>query len=295
MSDLAISVVNFKSRELIRECLQSIYNKKWKVKVEVWVVDNASGDDSGEFLKKLFPQIKFIQNQKNIGFSAAHNMVLKQVKPRYALVLNPDTQVLAGALDKMVEFMDKHAAVGVASCKVLNFDGSLQPNGGDLPLGLAVLTWLFNLESLGIHKPSYHRVDADYYEKVNEVGWVSGNFMIIRREVFEKVGFLNESYFMYFEDVEFCYRVKREGFKVMINPEVAIKHLSGGSSSDPKFRQWVGEYKGLIIFYFSLFGILGGMVIRLLIYLSTILRILAFALVGKLDYAKTYGKVLISI
>lgn len=295
MSDLAISVVNFKSRELIRECLQSIYNKKWKVKFEVWVVDNSSGDNSGEFLKKLFPQIKFIQNQKNIGFSAAHNIVLKQVKPRYVLVLNPDTQVLEGALDKMVEFMDNHPAVGVASCKVLNFDGSLQPNGGDLPLGLAVLTWLFNLESLGIHKPSYHRVDVDYYEKVNEVGWVSGNFMIIRREVFEKVGFLNESYFMYFEDVEFCYRVKREGFKVMINPSVAIKHLSGGSSSDPKFRQWVGEYKGLINFYFSLFGILGGMIIRFLIYLSTILRILAFALVGKLDYAKTYGKVLISI
>lgn len=294
MVDLVISIINYKTAALTAKCLESILEKKWKVNFQVWLVDNASNDGSLEYLKEKFPSVNFIESKKNGGFAYGHNLVLKKVEAKNYLILNSDTEILGDTLDKMIDFLGSHTEVGLASCKVLGFDGVLQPNGGDLPLGLALLNWLFNLETLGIKKPAFHRTDSKYYETSHEVGWISGNFMLVRNEVIKKIGYLNDDYFMYFEDVEFCFRVKKTGFKIMINPEVSIKHISGGSLDNPRFRQWSGEYKGLVRFYKDQFGIFGSWYIKLLIYTSTILRITAFAFVGKFNYSYTYAKVITS-
>src|SRR3989344_5860204 len=288
MVDLSISIINYKTKDLATKCLESILNKKWKVDFKIWLIDNNSKDGSVENFKKNYPNVNLIESNKNLGFAGGHNLVLKKTKSRYVLILNSDTEILDQTLDKMVSFMESHPEVGIASCKVLGFDGKLQPNGGDLPLGAALISWLFNFEM--IFKSSFHRNDPEYYEVVKEVGWVSGNFMLVKSEVFSKVGYLNEEYFMYFEDSEFCYKTKLAGYKIMINPKVSIKHLSGGSLDDPLYRQWLGEFRGLLIFY-KQFGPFYTLSLRIWIYIAILARILTLALMGKLRYAKTYAKV----
>lgn len=295
MVDLAISIINYKTKDLTSDCISGILKQKIKTKYEIWLIDNSSNDGSVEFFKKKFPQVKIIESDRNLGFAGGHNLILKKNNTRYVLILNSDTKVLTGTIDHMINFMEQNQEVGVSSCKILNFEGGLQPNAGDIPLGMSLVNWLFNLEAFGIKSPSFHRNDLEFYKEIHEVGWVSGSFMLIRKEVFEKIGFLNDDFFMYFEDVEFCMRAKKAGFKVVINPSVEIKHLSGGSLDEPKLRQWSGELKGLTLFYRKHFGLLAGILLKALIFLALILRMLAFSLMGKIEYAKTYAKVIVRI
>lgn len=289
-----VSVINFKTKELTKNCLNSLLKQKFDNQIEIWLIDNASNDGSLEFLKKEFPKIKFIENKENLGFGKAHNQVFEKAHGDYYIVLNSDAEVEEGTIDGMVNFMAENQDCGLASCKILGFDGKLQPNGGDLPFGTALINWLYNLEILGFKK-SFHRTESSYYEREREVGWLSGNFLIIKKEVLEKVKGFNPKYFMYFEDSELCFRIKKAGYKIMYTPKFTVKHLSGGSLDNPRLRQWVGEYHGLILFYKELYGGLMAFWVRMLIYKSTILRILAFALIGKLDYSVTYAKVITSI
>ncbi len=289
-----ISIVNFNTVKLTKNCLKSIFSGKNKNDLEVWVVDNASSDDSVEKFKKNFPNVKLVVNSSNVGFGAGHNIVFKKTSANYFLVLNSDCEVSEGAIDGMVSFMELHQDFGIASPKVTGFDGKLQPNAGDLPGAGALLGWLFNLESLGFQR-SLHRNENAYYEEVKEVGWVSGNFMMIREEVFKKIGYFDEDYFMYFEDTDLCSRAKKAGFKIMLNPKVSIKHLSGGSLDEPSLRQWSGEYKGLYLYYHKHYGAVVALFVRLLMYLSIVLRIIAFGLTGKVKISQTYGKVIFKV
>lgn len=288
-----VSVVNYNTGQLTKNCLETIFGPSWHNEIEVWLVDNGSVDGSVKFLKNSFPQIHLIANKKNLGFGRAHNQVFKKAKGDFFLVLNSDTLIGEGVIDEMVSFMEK-SACDIASCKILGFDKKLQPNGGDLPLGRALLSWLFNLEALGI-RINFHRNEEFYYLTPHEVGWVSGNFMMITKKALLKLKGFDERYFMYFEDAEFCFRAKRKGFSVMINPDVSIKHLSGGSLDNPRLHQWRGEYRGLLTFYRKHFGFFQSGLVRLLIYLSTILRILTFAMLGKLNYSLTYARIIASI
>lgn len=288
---VTVSIVSFNSSQLIRDCLNDLLNFKYQNKIQIVVVDNASVDDSVAVIKKEFPQVKLIESKKNLGFAGGHNLVLKNFKSDFYLILNPDIRMDENVIDPMVEFMAGSDA-GVASCKVLNFDGSLQPNGGDLPNFLSVLSWLFNLDILGL--PSLHRNEINFYQKPHSVGWISGNFMMIKRKVVEKIGFLNEEYFMYFEDIDYCFKANKNNFKVMINPAVSIKHLSGGSLDQPKLRQWTGEFRGLILFYQKQSFLL-GLIIRLLVYLATSLRMILFFIIGKFNISLTYAKVIVSL
>lgn len=295
---IAVSIVNFNTKHLTIDCIKSILEQKSKYELEVWIVDNASNDGSvemiNEFIKdKGLKKFYVVENKKNVGFAAGHNIALRKIKADYVLILNSDTLLNKGVIDEMVNFMEKNKCF-MATCKVFNLDGSLQPNTGDFPIGLGLLGWLFNLESLGIKWPAFHINDLKFYKQERQVDWVSGNFMMLKKEVIDKVGLFNESYFMYFEDVEYCYRAKKI-FKIMINPQVSIKHLSGGSLDDPKFRQWGGEYKGLLIFYKQHFGQFLTLLIRILVYFAIILRIFAFLLTGKIKYSLTYGKIITTI
>lgn len=289
---ITISVVSFNSSKLIRDCLSSLLKFKYQNKVQIVVVDNASSDDSAEVIKRQFPQVKLIQSKKNLGFAGGHNLVLKNLKSDFCLILNPDTKVSENVIDPMVKFMGQYPQCGVASCKVLNFNGSLQPNGGDLPNLVSIFSWLFNLDILNLS--SLHRNEESYYQRFHPVGWVSGNFMMIRKEVISKIGPLNEEYFMYFEDIDYCFKATNAGFKVMINPEISIKHLSGGSLDQPKLRQWTGEFKGLIHFYQKQ-NFLLGLTVKLLVYLATVLRMVLFFITGKFKISLTYAKVIISL
>jgi len=246
---VTVSMISFNTKDLTKNLVSQLLEQDYKGRLEIVVIDNNSSDGSAELLEEEFKgEIKVIKNEVNLGFAIAQNQILKNIKTDFAVVLNPDTSIPKNLISAMIKFMDENAKCGVASCKILGFDGVLHSNGGDFPEGLALYSWLFNLEVLGVKK-NFHRSEKPYFEKPHKVDWVGGTFMIIRKEVLEKTGGFNEDYFMYFEDVEFCYLVNKKGFEVWINPAVEIKHKSGASSDDPNFKQWCGEFKGVINFY----------------------------------------------
>lgn len=297
---LSISIVSFNTTDLLKKCLADIFSQTYNGKLEVYVVDNNSQDGSVKMLEENFKgRIKLIKNSTNIGFAKAQNQALRLFESDYIMLLNPDTKIPADALVKIEEFMDSRPYCAIASCRITDSNKKLQSNGGNFPTGLALLSWLFNLESFGILQ-NFHRQDKKYYDHAHQVDWVGGTFMIIRKDAVKKIGFLNEDYFMYFEDVEYCYRATKKGYQIWIDPEVEITHLSGASSKNPRFKQWCGEFWGVIHFYqktlFKGFaGVFFSIFVRLLIYFSSLLRIGAFILKGKFSYSLTYAKVLVSI
>lgn len=292
--NIAVSIVSFNRKDLLEVCLKELVSQKYKNKINFWVVDNASKDNSADLVEKKFPKVNLIRNQKNVGFAKAHNQVISSTRDDIVILLNPDTTVPKGAIDEMVDFIEKNSELGIASCKLVYPGGRLQSNGGDLPFGIALIAWLFNLESFGTF-PNFHRTDGEYYKNIREVGWVGGTFMTIKRDLINKIGGLDEKIFMYFEDTDFCYRAKKAGFKIMLNPKITIEHISGASSDNPSLRQWTGEYQGLIYFYKKHFGALASLFVRLLSLISVFLRIIAFSLLGRWRVVGNYFKVAGSI
>lgn len=289
---IAVSIVSYNTSALLKKTLENLYSQKKVENPEVWIVDNNSSDDSVEMIKKHFPKVKLIESKENLGFAKGQNLALKKIKAPLVLILNPDTDFPSDALSKVVEFMNQNPEIGIASCKIVDSKGHIGSNGGDLPFGIALLSWLFNFDAKGI--PSFHRSDKEFYNSKN-VGWVGGTFMIVRSEVFEKSGYFNEDYFMYFEDVEFCWKAGKKAFKIGFNPDLTITHLSGASSKNPKLTQWKGEMKGLINFSYKQFGFLYGLSVSILVRLALLLRVIAFTVLGKLDYSGNYLKILTSL
>lgn len=293
-----IIIVSFNTKDLLRDCLSSIFSNHWQYKFQVAVMDNASSDGSVEMVKKDFPEVILIQNKSNLGFAGGNNTALRKFKSDLYLLLNSDTLLLDGALDSLIDFMGR-TDFDIGSGKLLNKDKSLQPNAGDLPLGLPLFFWLSGwddiLPYIKYQLPSFHRKFANFYDSEKEMGWVSGSLMIIKKRVIEKIGVLDEIMFMYGEDVEYCLRAKKAGFKVGWTDRAQVIHLGGASSQNPSFNQWIGEFKGLIYIYNKYFGNLSSIFLRLLIYIFIIIRMLAFLIVGKGKIATTYAKVLFNI
>lgn len=297
MNELSIIILNYNTPRLIVGCLKSIISQRWRTKFEIVVVDNASTDDSVKVIKDRFPEIKLVQNETNSGFSAGSNLGLKHTQARYHLFLNSDTEVKKGCIDQLLNFI-KLGDFGILSCKLINSDGSFQPNGGDLPTFSAIFNWLSNLDNLftrfGIDLPSLHQTSLTYYQN-NKIGWVGGTAFLVKDEVIKKGGAWDENIFMYGEDIEWCLRATDMGFSVGWTDKAEIIHLGGGSSDRPQLRQWLGEFKGLIYLYKKHFGVVATLWLKVLIYLFVILRVIAFLLLGRLKYSFTYAKIIISI
>ncbi len=295
MLDLSIIILTFNTKEITLNCLKSIYRSKVKLNFDVWVLDNGSSDGTFEEIVKKYPKVN-VQKSENLGFVGGNNLILEKIykKSRYCLLLNSDTLVNSESLINLVSFSDRLNA-GIVSCKLLNSDNTFQPNAGDLPKPLPLFMWISQLDGILGHGPSFHQKRKNYYTNAKEVGWVSGAAMLIHQEVFEKIGFLDQKIFMYGEDVEYCFRAKKHGFRVMWTNEAEIIHIGGASSKIPKYNQWRGEFLGLIYLYRKYYDGIGVLFVKTLIYLFSLLRIIAFGLFGKFEYSKTYAKIVISI
>jgi len=229
--DLSIIIVNWKVKDLLEKCLSSIFEQTKNISFEVFVVDNNSGDGSAEMVREKFPQVDLTAGAENLGFAKGNNLAIKKSRGRYILLLNPDTEILDNALEKMVRFMDTHPECGVGGCKLLNLDLSLQPSVRAFPDLVSQVFILLKIHHLFPHSKAMHKYlvqDFDY-EKTQEVDQVMGAFMMIRREVIEKIGMLDENFWIWFEEVDFCKRAKEAGFKILYTPEAKIIHLYGQS------------------------------------------------------------------
>lgn len=291
---VTVVILNYNTRELLNLCLKSIVSKSWKYKLSLLAVDNNSIDDSVEYIKKHYKQVDIILNDKNLGFAGGNNIALRKVKTRYILLLNSDTEVRPKSIDELIDFAQK-GDFAISSCKLLNEDGSFQPNAGDLPFGFAIFSWLSGLDGfpvIGKFLPSFHRNDIIFYKNERQVGWVSGTAMLIRDDVIQKIGLLDENLFMYTEDTDYCIRAKKAGLKIGWTAKAEIIHLGGGSLKEPQYRQWLGEFEGLIYLYRKYFGEFSSMLLKIQIYFFIILRVIVFFLIGKINFSKIYAKVL---
>ena len=234
--DISIIIVNWNSAEYVKACLHSVYRETKNVKFEVIVVDNASYDRCGEMLKYEFPQVKFIQNTENSGFATANNVGFQRSVGRFVLFLNPDTVVLESAINIMQHHMQNLKDAGAIGCRLLNTDGSLQtssilpfPTILNQSLNYEPLRLLFPRMVLWGIRPLFEDTGAHFVVQA-----VSGACIMVRREVFEKVGMFSTDYFMYSEDIDLCHKISMAGYKVYFVRTATIVHHGGGSSNQRK-------------------------------------------------------------
>ena len=231
--DVSIAIVNWNTKELLRDCLTSIYKRAGEVDYEVIVVDNASTDGSAEMTKNFFQQVILIENIENRGFAAANNQAMAVAKGRYILLLNSDTIVLDSSIANTVRFADTHPQAGVIGCQVLNPDGTVQPTCFMFPSMLNMLLSSTYLYKLFPKSRFFGREHMTWWDRsdVRQVEVVTGCFMLVRREAIEQVGMMDERFFMYGEETDWCYRFGKNGWKVMFAPVGQIIHFGGQSTS----------------------------------------------------------------
>lgn len=250
--DLSIIVVNYKTKELTKQTLHSVYASPHNFLFEVIVLDNASLDDSVDMIKAEFPQVILLTNEENLGFSKANNIGINQAQGRYILLLNSDTVIMEDTLEIMMTYMEENTNVGAAGCKVVLPHGSLDkackrsfPTPENALYNALKLDRLFpNNKKFGAYNLTY--LDED---EVHEVDCLVGAFMLVRREAIEQVGLLDEDFFMYGEDIDWCYRIKNVGWKIVYYPKTKIIHYKGGSSKKRNSKVIFEFYRAMYLFY----------------------------------------------
>lgn len=230
--NVSIVVVSWNTRDILRDCLKSIDENAGFDSYETIVVDNASADGSAEMVRREFPHVRLIENAENRGFAAANNQGIAIAQGRYVLLLNSDTIVLDGAIAKTVAFADAHPDAAVVGCRVLNADRTLQPTCFMFPSLLNMLLSSTYLYKLWPHSRFFGRERMTWWERddVCEVEVVDGCYMVVRREAIDQVGLLDETFFMYGEETDWCYRFQKGGWKNLFHPDAQIIHLGGQSS-----------------------------------------------------------------
>jgi len=262
MVDVAIIIVNYNTRELLRDCLRSIYESQGDISYEVCVVDNCSDDGSAQMVREEYPQVhRVIVCEANYGYAYANNLGLEAVgfdggqsdpRARYALLLNPDTVLPSNALRDMVDFMDTHPEAGVAGPKLVRQDGSLDKAcRRSFPSPEVSFYRMIGLARLFPNNPRFARYNLTYLDpdETAEVDAVVGAFMMIRAAALQQTGLLDDAFFMYGEDLDLCYRIKEKGWKIFYYPKVTVLHYKGAASRQRSFRSIYEFYRAMYLFH----------------------------------------------
>lgn len=264
--DMSIVLVCWNNKTYLDPCLKSLYAGGLKSSFDVVVVDNGSTDGSQQMLAKDYPEVKLIQNMKNVGLGRASNQGIEATSGRYVLLLNNDTLVNGAALDMLVEFLDAHSEAGAAAGKLLNPDGSFQ--SGYAPFSTLLEEFLVATrigELLWSGYPSH----GDSNE-IKVTGWMSSACLLVRRKALDEIGLLDEDYFIYGDEADLQYRLNKAGWKVYFLPQSAIIHFGGRSMDRWKRRKMV--YRGKMIFYKKNYGFLRTFLLRSMFFVMSLLK-----------------------
>ena len=224
--DLSIVIVNYNTKALLLDCLASIEKTVETLAMEIFVVDNASTDGSAAAVQQAYPQVKLIQNQKNLGFAAANNRAFEKMEGRYALLLNTDTVLTAGAAERLYAFMEENPGVAMACGQLLNADGSRQNSIANFP---SLLTLMINESLLKRLFPAKFPGKQQQDSSPRPVDSCIGACLLVRRKAMDAVGWLDEDYFFFFEETDWALRMHCAGWKIYQVPEARIYHLQGQS------------------------------------------------------------------
>jgi len=287
---LSIVILSWNTEALLKQCLESLEEGCEGIGgCEVVVVDNGSTDGSSEMVRKYQIRntkykIRLIENQSNLGFAKGNNIGIKQARGKYIMLLNSDTIVQKGSLKKMVDFLDQHGEISVVGPKLLNQDGTPQSSCGQFPNLWVVFIMLFKEHFGGSRTVRYSPAVS------GEVDWLMGAAFVAREKVFKKVGFLDERMFMYMEEVEWFYRVRKAGLKAYFLKEAEIVHLGRGSSSSGKKEPILNIYKGLLHFYKVHKSPLELFILRLMLKVKALISLLIGDLKNDNYLKQTYGQ-----
>ena len=280
--DLSVIIVNYNTKELLQKCLESVFASKTGFKFEVLVSDNGSKDGSVEMIRQNFPQVKLIENNANLGFSKGNNVAIRQALGKYVLLLNSDTQVRADAFDESIKYLELHLEIGCLGAKLILPDGSLDkatrrkfPN-----------PWNSFLRLFGLSKLSDYNVEGPI-DQTTEIDSTVGAYMMVPKTVIDKVGILDEDYFMYGEDLDWCFRIKEADYKVVYYPKAEVFHFKYGSSQAIPFRTIQWAHTAMKIFYRKHYAKQYNWLFNQLVYLGISIRMYLVLVVNIFRQKKT--------
>ena len=248
---LSIIIVSWNVREDLVRCIQSIEENRPMSEFELIVVDNASSDVTIDSIKHDFPKVTVIANKENRGFAAANNQGIRKAQGQYLLFLNPDTIVHPDSLDVLMKFMDRNSDVGACGPKLLNEDGTTQPSTRRFPTFRGALYQHTAFRFLRIFRGEYKKwLMKDFrHDKQTDVDQVMGAALMIRRSIIDELGTMDEHFYMYYEEVDLCYRIKQAGWHIMFVPDAAIIHLGGQSTRQIYVEARIMMLTSLLIFF----------------------------------------------
>lgn len=291
---LSIVIVNWNTKDLLRDCLSSIFHETKDILFEIIVVDNGSTDGTVDMVRKHFSNVTLIENKKNIGYSKANNQAIKISTGRYVCLLNSDTVILENALSKMVRLLDGRHDIGATTCLLINPDGSHQFGSA---LGETNLLYMLSVET-GLYKkypknriwgkPFLSYLD---HSKAHELEVCPSAVIIIRREVFETVGLLDENIFFGVIDWDFSYRVRKWGWKLYFDPDSKVLHYGGKSKSPISQQLLVRDYECQYYYFWKHYGVFRMNLFRFLLIISSTIKLFAYLIIHKFKKDKTaFGK-----
>lgn len=306
MIDVSIVIVNYNVKDLVDNCISSIYKANNKNhKIEIFFVDNNSIDGSVKLIRNKYPEVNVIVNKSNIGFSKANNIALKKAQGKYVLILNPDTVLEEGTFEKLISFCEKDSQVGAVTSKLILTNGKLDDAcKRSFPTLSVALPRMLGLSKLFPKSKVFAKYNLTYLDEneTHEVDSICGAFMFIPANVLSEAGLFDEDYFMYGEDLDLCYSIKKNGYKVFYYPEVTTIHLKGASTQKTHLSYVNNFYGAMIIFIKKNFTgvprILSfilqlGIIYRLALSYSK--RILSFLLNPIIDIILIYCSLILSV
>ena len=272
---LSIIIVNYNVEHFLEQCLHSVRKALKNIPAEVFVVDNSSVDGSVEMVKRKFPEVKLIANEKNVGFSRANNQAIKESKGEYVLLLNPDTVVQEDTFEKTIKFMDEKKDAGALGVMMLDGKGNFLPESKrGLPTPSVAFNKVFGLSFLFPKSKSFGKYHLGYLDKnkIHEVDVLAGAFMLIRKSVLDNIGLLDETFFMYGEDIDLSYRITQAGYKNYYFPETRIIHYKGESTKKSSVNYVLVFYNAMAIFAKKHFAKNQAKTFPFLIFIAIFLR-----------------------
>lgn len=297
VSNLSIIIVNYNSKKVLEECLQSIQKSDLKKICEIIIIDNASSQSIKD-LANNYQDCKFIFNKKNIGFAGANNIGIKQAKSDFILLLNPDTIVNKKAILRMLDYLKENKKTGIVGCKIYNLAGDIEHSTHSFPSIIKEFfhanQWLksflgYDSFFVKIFKRNILAKDlASYWDhnELREVDHVTGACMMVKKEAIEKAGLLDEAFFLYNEEVEWSYRIKKAGYNSVFLPDVSIIHLFGYTTKQKVQKQipnklLLERYRGMFYYFQKHYGILKLFLLRIIVLEGFLTRLIAksFALI----------------
>jgi len=272
LKSIAIIIVNWNTCQLLEDCLDSILANPPASPVEVWVVDNASVDESPQMVRQRFPQVHLIENHTNVGFARANNQAIQRCTGEYILLLNPDTLVGPSTLQSLVDFLETHPKAGAAGSRILNPDGSMQISSHPRPTVFREFWRMFHLDTIRSYAEyPLSKWDTD---QAQDVDVLKGACLLVRKGVLDHIGYLDEDYYIYSEEVDLCIRIQRAGWLLYWVPQSKVVHFGGQSTQQVPNEMFLHLYQGKIKYFRKHHGPLTAQVYILILLMAALSRII---------------------